>query len=123
MKECRGVIRAVKAAEYSWRGLAAAWRREEAFRQEVLLAALMAPFAFVIAEGFAERGLLLGSLLLVLLVELINSAVEAVIDRIGLEQHELSRRAKDMGSAAVMLSLLLAGGLWLTRSAIYLGLL
>lgn len=123
MKECRGVIRAVKAAKYSWRGLAAAWRCEEAFRQEVVLAALMAPFAFVIAEGFADRGLLLGSLLLVLLVELINSAVEAVVDRISVDQHELSRRAKDMGSAAVMLSLLLAGGLWLTKSAIFLGLL
>jgi len=123
VKESRGVFRAIKAVEYSCRGLAAAWRCEEAFRQEVVLAVLMAPFAFVIAEGFAERGLLLGSLLLVLLVELINSALEASIDRIGLEHHELSRRAKDMGSAAVMLSLLLAGGLWLTKSAIYLGLL
>jgi diacylglycerol kinase (ATP) len=123
VKERRGIVRAIKAAEYSCRGLAAAWRHEEAFRQEVVLALLMAPLAFVIADGFSERGLLLGSLLLVLVVELINSALEAITDRIGREHHELSRRAKDMGSAAVMLALVLAGGLWLAKSAIFLGLL
>lgn len=120
MKESRGMIRAIKAAEYSRRGLAAAWRHEEAFRQEMVLAVLMAPWAFVIADGFCERGLLLGSLLLVLLVELINSALEAITDRVGLEHHELSRRAKDMGSAAVMLALIFAGGLWLAKVTIFL---
>ncbi len=123
MKESRGVARALKAARYSFQGLSAAWRHEEAFRQEVVLAALMLPFAFVIGEGFLERGLLIGSLLLVLVVELLNSAIEAITDRIGTEHHELSGRAKDLGSAAVMLALILAGGLWMFKSAIFLGFL
>lgn len=123
MKESRGVARALKAARYSFQGLSSAWRHEEAFRQEVVLAALMLPFAFVIGEGFLERGLLIGSLLLVLVVELLNSAIEAITDRIGTEHHELSGRAKDLGSAAVMLVLILAGGLWMFKSAIFLGFL
>ncbi len=123
MKKTRGIGRAFTTARYSCRGIAAAWKKEESFRQEVVLAAVMAPFAFVIGEGFAERSLLLGSLLLVLLVELINSAIEATNDRVGKEHHELSARAKDLGSAAVMIALILAGSLWGIKTLIFMGLL
>lgn len=101
------------ATAFSSAGLRAAWRHEEAFRQEAILAAVLAPLALWLGDTSLERALLIGSLLLVLIVELLNSAVEAVVDRIGADPHELSGRAKDMGSAAVLLSLLLAAGVWL----------
>ena len=104
--------RIVAATGHSMRGLAAAWRNEQAFRQEVLLAVPMLPLAFWLGESPAEQLLLLGSVVLVLICELLNSAIEAVVDRVGTEYHELSGRAKDIGSAAVFVSLLHAGIVW-----------
>ena len=101
----RGVQRLVNALFYSLSGLALAFRHESAFRQEVALAALLLPTALVLPVGAAERVLLIGSVLLVLIVELLNSSVEAAVDRIGLDTHRLSKRAKDLGSAAVLLAL------------------
>jgi len=108
-----GLKRLIKATSYSWAGLAAAWRHEAAFRQEILLICLLGPLGIWLGETGVEWALLLGSLLLVLMVELLNSAVEAVVDRTGAEHHELSGRAKDLGSAAVMVSLLNLGVIWL----------
>ncbi len=121
MKERRGPVRAVKALGYSWGGLKAAWHHEESFRQEVILGGAMLPFAFVVGEGFTERALLVGVVLLVWVVELLNSAIEALTDRIGMEHHELSGRAKDLGSAAVMVALILAGGTWGFKILIFMG--
>jgi diacylglycerol kinase (ATP) len=108
-----GFSRMWHAAGYSMAGLRAAWQ-EAAFRLEACLAFVMLPLSFFIAGGWVEVALLAGSVLLVLIVELLNTAIEAAIDRIGLERHPLSKRAKDMGSAAVLLAVLLAGGIWLT---------
>jgi diacylglycerol kinase (ATP) len=94
-------------------GLAAAWRHEVAFRLEVIGFVLLFPTSFFLGETGAERALLVGSLLLVLLVELLNSALEATLDRISLEDHPLIGRAKDIGSAAVFLALLNAAAIWL----------
>ena len=105
--------RVLRAAGYSIAGLRAALRKEAAFRQEVILFVVLAPLAFWLGRNGIERALLLGSLLLVLIVELLNSAVEATVDRISKKHHRLSGRAKDMGSAAVYLSLLLAALTWL----------
>jgi diacylglycerol kinase (ATP) len=107
-----GIDRIVRATGYSMAGLRGAWRGESAFRQEVALAAVLLPAAFVVGRGWVEVALLACSVLLVLIVELLNSAVEAVVDRIGLEHHELSKRAKDIGSAAVFVALVLCGGVW-----------
>ena len=107
-----GLTRILNATRYSWQGLRAALRHEAAFRQELLLALVFIPAAFWVGETAVELALLIGSLLLVLIVELLNSAIEAVVDRIGSDSHDLSGRAKDLGSAAVMLSLLLAGVVW-----------
>ncbi len=104
--------RLFRAAGHSWRGLRTAVRFEAAFRQELVLAGVGLPLGLWLGEGGVEKALLTGSLLLVLIVELLNSAVEAVVDRIGPEHHPLSGRAKDLGSAAVLLALLLAGGVW-----------
>lgn len=104
--------RALHATRYSWRGLRACLKYEEAFRVEVALACLLFPLAFFIAQNPVELILLLGSLLLLLIVELLNSAVEAAIDRIGEEHHDLSGRAKDLGSAAVLLTILLVLITW-----------
>lgn len=101
-----GLRRLWKALGYSRAGLKAAYEAEDAFRQEVLLAVLLIPLAFVLAEGGMERALLIGSVLLVLIVELINSAIEAVVDRVSLDRHPLAGRAKDIGSAAVLIALL-----------------
>jgi diacylglycerol kinase (ATP) len=106
MKESRGPMRAIKAAQYSWQGLSAAFKNEEAFRQELTLCLILAPVAFWLGETGLEKAVMIGTLILVLITELLNSAVEAVVDRVGTEHHELSGRAKDIGSAAVMLSLL-----------------
>jgi diacylglycerol kinase (ATP) len=106
-----GFNRMWHATRYSLAGLRAGWG-EAAFRLEACLAIVMLPLAFWVGRGWAEVALLAGSVLLVLIVELLNTGIEAAIDRIGLERHALSKRAKDMGSAAVLLSLLLAGGIW-----------
>lgn len=108
-----GFDRIVHAAINSWSGLRLAYCGESAFRQEVWLAALMLPAAFWVGRNLIEIALLAGSVALVLIVELLNSAVEAVVDRISLEWHELSKRAKDLGSAAVLLSLLCCAGVWM----------
>jgi diacylglycerol kinase (ATP) len=108
-----GVDRILRAAGYSWNGLRTAYRNEAAFRQEAWLAAVMLPAAFWLGRDWIEVTLLAGSVVLVLMVELLNSGIEAVVDRVSFELHDLSRRAKDYGSAAVLLSLLLAGGVWL----------
>jgi diacylglycerol kinase (ATP) len=103
----------VNASNYSRQGLLSCFKHEEAFRVEVVLATVLIPLALIVADTPVELILLVGSVLLVLMVELLNSAVEAVVDRIGEEHHELSGRAKDQGSAAVMLSLGLALITWL----------
>jgi diacylglycerol kinase (ATP) len=108
-----GLDRVKHAAGYSADGLRAAYLNESAFRQECWLAAVMLPLAFWLGQGWVEVALLAGSAVLVLVVELLNSAIEATVDRVSFEMHDLSKRAKDFGSAAVMLSLLLAGGIWL----------
>jgi len=108
-----GLRRVVRATRYSAQGLAHAWRYEAAFRQEVVLSLLLFPAALWVGQTPLERLLLIASCVFVLVVELLNSAVEAAIDRVGEEQHELSGRAKDMGSAAVMMSLMLSGAVWL----------
>ena len=110
----RGPMRVLKAAVWSWQGLTAAWKHESSFRLEVYLFVLLAPLALWLGADGIERALLVGSMLLVLSAELLNSAIEAVIERYGAEQHELAGRAKDMGSAAVfvlMLNVLLTWGL------------
>ena len=107
-----GLSRVWHAGLYSWAGLRAGWR-ETAFRQEAILAIVLVPLSFWLGRSWVEVALLAGAVLLVLIVELLNTGIEAVVDRIGPEWHALSKRAKDMGSAAVLLSLLLAGGIWL----------
>jgi diacylglycerol kinase (ATP) len=110
-KQRTGWNRLWHATGYSLSGLRAAWR-EAAFRLEACLAFILLPLAFWVGRDWTQVALLAGSVLLVLIVELLNSAVEAAIDRIGLERHELSGKAQDMGSAAVLLSVVLAGGIW-----------
>ncbi|GBE06966.1 MAG TPA: diacylglycerol kinase [Gammaproteobacteria bacterium] len=111
-KGVTGIRRIINAAGYSYAGLVATLKNEAAFRQELALVAILVPVAFWFGEGSVEKALLVSSLLLILIVELINSAIESVIDRIGSEQHELSGRAKDIGSAAVFLALLNAAVIW-----------
>jgi diacylglycerol kinase (ATP) len=101
-----GLKRVLNAAGYSWAGLRAAFKHEDAFRQEVFLALLLVPLALFLGRTGIERALMVGAVLLVLIVELLNSAVEAAVDRISLEHHQLIKRAKDMGSAAVMIALI-----------------
>ena len=108
-----GLRRIVSAARYSIDGLIAAARNEDAFRQELIGAAIFLPLAFWVGSNGFERALLIGSVLLVLIVELLNSAIEATVDRISFENHHLAKRAKDIGSAAVMLALVAAGATWL----------
>lgn len=108
-----GFRRLVNATRYSIAGFVAAARHEDAFRQELMLAAVMVPLGFVLGASGVERALLIGSVLLVLVVELVNSAVEAAVDRVSLEDHSLAKRAKDLGSAAVMLSLAAMAVVWL----------
>ncbi|WP_193166124.1 diacylglycerol kinase [Microbulbifer hainanensis] len=102
-----GISRLIDATNYSREGLLATWRNEAAFRQEVTLAIFLIPFAIWFGQTGVERALLVGATLLVMIVELLNSAVEAVVDRVGPEKHPLSKIAKDTGSAAVSLALLL----------------
>ena len=107
-----GLDRVLRAAGYSMEGLRAAYRHESAFRQEFWLAMVLLPLALWIGRSWVETALLMGSVLLVLIVELLNSAVESAIDRISFDTHDLSKRAKDIGSAAVFLALLLCAGIW-----------
>jgi diacylglycerol kinase (ATP) len=107
-----GIGRILRAARFSSQGLASAWKNEAAFRQELLLIVVLLPVAVWLGQTALERAVLIGSLMFVLVVELINSAIEAAIDRHGDELHELSGRAKDMGSAAVLISLLLVAVVW-----------
>jgi diacylglycerol kinase (ATP) len=107
-----GLTHLLHSTRYSLKGLGAAFRHEAAFRQEVALSALLLPLAVWLGQSVTDVLLLVGSCVLVLIAELLNSAIENVVDRIGTEHHELSGRAKDIGSAAVMLALLFAGLTW-----------
>jgi diacylglycerol kinase (ATP) len=111
-----GLDRVWHAAGYSLAGLRAGWG-ETAFRQEALAAIVLIPLAFWVGRTWIEVALLAGSVLIVMIVELLNTGIETAIDRIGPEWHDLSKRAKDMGSAAVLLSLVLCGGMWV--AAVY----
>jgi diacylglycerol kinase (ATP) len=108
----RGLVRALHAAKNSWHGLVFAFKEESAFRQELTLFALLTPVAALLPVSLFEKAVLICSLVLVMAIELLNSSVEAAIDRISFEHHDLSKRAKDFGSAAVMLALLISFILW-----------
>jgi diacylglycerol kinase (ATP) len=112
-KSVGGARRVANALRYSLRGLILAWRVESAFRQELTLALVLLPIAFILPLSAFERLALIGSTLLVLIIELLNSSVEAAIDRISLDHHRLSGRAKDFGSAAVFLALLFCAFSWI----------
>jgi len=107
-----GFARIVYAAKYSWQGLCASYKNEAAFRQELLLAIILIPSAFWVGKNSLEVAILIASILLLLIVELINTAIEAVVDRFGEEWNELSGVAKDVGSAAVMIALVLLAVVW-----------
>jgi diacylglycerol kinase (ATP) len=109
----KGLKRVFKAAMYSWQGIQAAFKNEEAFRQESLLALILIPLAVWLGDTGVEIALMIGAVFLVLIVEILNSAIEAVVDRVGSDYHELSGRAKDMASAAVMFSLFNVSLIWL----------
>ena len=109
-----GIDRMIHAAGFSMAGFRSAYRDESAFRQEFWLAIVLVPAAFWVGRTWVEVALLIGATLLVLIVELLNSGIEAAIDRVSFEWHDLSKRAKDLASAAVMLSLVLCAGVWLT---------
>ena len=109
----RGFARILKATRYTWQGIRAAYRHEEAFRQETWLCAVLVPLGLYLGDGGVEKALLVASALLLPLVEILNSAIEAVVDRTGEDRHELSGRAKDMGSAAVAIAILILALVWL----------
>lgn len=113
-KPNKGITRLIKATGYSFQGLYAAFRYETAIRQEVNMLLIAIPVLLLFDFTYLERLMLLGTVILVLIVELLNSAIEAVVDRVGVERHELSGRAKDIGSAAVFVSLLFAVITWAT---------
>ncbi|MBV6474612.1 MAG: Diacylglycerol kinase [Rhodocyclaceae bacterium] len=108
----KGLRRILNAFRYSLAGLAAAYRHEEAFRQETWLALILVPAALFMPVAGLGKALMVGSVLLVLMVELLNSAIEAVVDRVSLDHHELAKRAKDIGSAAVFVSLANVPAVW-----------
>jgi diacylglycerol kinase (ATP) len=108
-----GVDRLLHATGYSLSGLSQAYRGESAFRQEIWLAVVLLPLSFWVGRTWVEVALLIAAVMQLLIVELLNSGIEAAIDRISFELHDLSKRAKDLASAAVMLSLLLCAGVWL----------
>ena len=108
-----GISRIIKATKCSWLGFKAAYKHEAAFRQELWLFILLTPFAWFITESMSDFLILIAVSIFVLLVEIINSAIEAVVDRVSLERHELSGRAKDFGSAAVTLALIISAITWL----------
>ncbi|VAW55265.1 Diacylglycerol kinase [hydrothermal vent metagenome] len=107
-----GLTRIINAAGYSWLGLKAAYRNEAAFRQELWLTIALTPIAIIYGPNYADKALLIASLVFILLIEILNSAIEAVVDRCGDEIHPLSGRAKDMGSAAVFFAFIIAGLIW-----------
>jgi diacylglycerol kinase (ATP) len=107
-----GLRRLWNALHYSFAGFSAALACEDAFRQEALLAAILIPLSFFLPVAWTGRALMIGSVLLVLIVELVNSAIEAIVDRVSLDRHPLSKRAKDVGSAAVLLALLNVVAVW-----------
>jgi diacylglycerol kinase (ATP) len=107
-----GIRRLLNACVHSAHGLVAALRHEAAFRQEVVIAAVLIPVALVLDIGGTGKAMMIASVLLVLIVELLNSAIEAAVDRISLDRHDLSKRAKDLGSAAVFLSLVNVAVVW-----------
>jgi diacylglycerol kinase (ATP) len=107
-----GLDRIIRATGYSFDGLKSAYRGESAFRQETWLALVLIPASFWVGRNWVEVALLAGTVVLVMIVELLNSGIEAAIDRVSFELHDLSKRAKDLASAAVFLSLLLCGGTW-----------
>jgi diacylglycerol kinase (ATP) len=103
----------INAFRYTWAGFVSAWKNELAFRGEVVVAVVMVPLGVWLGRSGVERALLIASVLLILLTELLNSALEAVVDRIGPQRHELSKRAKDMGSAAAFVSMVTAALVWI----------
>ena len=107
-----GLRRVWNALHYSLAGLRAAYTCEDAFRQEVLFALVLIPLSFLLPVAWTGRALMIASVILVLIVELINSAIEAAVDRVSLDRHHLSKRAKDIGSAAVLLALLNVAAVW-----------
>ena len=107
-----GLQRIWRAFHYSMDGLRAAFRHEDAFRQEVLLALVLVPVALVIGVSWTAKALMIASVFFVMIVELLNSAIEATVDRISLEDHQLAKRAKDIGSAAVLMSLMNVFVVW-----------
>lgn len=107
-----GLTRVLNALRYSLAGLTEAYRHEDAFRQETWLALILIPAAFFMPASALGKALMIGSVLLVLIVELINSAIEAVVDRVSLEHHRLAKRAKDIGSAAVLIALINVAVVW-----------
>ncbi len=109
----KGLTRIIKAGQYSWQGLRAAYQHEAAFRQELWLCLVLVPLGLYLGDGGVEKALLVATAMLIPIVEILNSAIEAVVDRFGGEMHELSGRAKDMGSAAVALSIGLLAVVWL----------
>jgi diacylglycerol kinase (ATP) len=115
-KQRTGLSRIWHATGYSLEGLRAGWG-ETAFRQEAIAALVLVPLAFWLGRSWVEVALLAGTVLLVMIVELLNTGIETAVDRIGPEWHALSKRAKDMGSAAVLLALLLAAGVWIAALA------
>lgn len=108
-----GFKRLVKAAGYSWHGLCSTFKHESAFRQELAISVVVTPLALWLGDDAVSRALMIGSVFMVLVVELLNSAIEAAIDRVGNEHHLLSARAKDMGSAAVLVAIVNAAIIWL----------
>lgn len=107
-----GFTRIINAAGYSWLGFKAAYKHEAAFRQELWLCIVLTAVALYFGQGYAEKAILIASLIFILLIEILNSALEAVVDRFGNEIHPLAGRAKDMGSAAVFLAFIVAGLIW-----------
>jgi len=107
-----GLRRLLNAFGYSMAGIKAAYKNEDAFRQEVLMAIVMIPLAFYLGETGLEKAIMIASVLLVIIVELLNSSIEATVDRISLENHNLAKRAKDIGSAAVLISLINLAVVW-----------
>lgn len=110
--DATGFTRIINAAGYSWAGLKAAYTNEAAFRQELWLVIALSPVAVIFGPSYADKAVLLASLIFILLIEILNSALEAVVDRFGDEIHPLSGRAKDMGSAAVLLAFFITGLVW-----------
>lgn len=110
--EAKGLMRVIKATGYSMKGLKAAYQHEIAFRQEVVLLTILLPSSFFVARNATQWALLMGTVIIVMIVELVNSAIEAAVDRHGGEWHELSGRAKDLGSASVFMALLNLAFVW-----------